>query len=73
MTNSPIVRFTIFFLIVASGCLGFLINEFIYFGEDFLAGVTTVMIPTFGMIGARFLRDNEPTRRRRPNSIGKAW
>jgi len=59
---------------MASGMMGFLINEFFYIGEEFLAGVTVACIPAFAIIGARFLRDDEPKRRRRPgSSIGTAW
>ena len=75
--NSPIVRFTIFCLILASGLMGWLVNEFFYFGEDFLAGITVVMIPTFAFIGARFLRPEDNTRlnrvRRRASTIPSAW
>jgi len=79
MHNSLAVRMTIAFLIIASGVMGWLINEFFYFGEDFLAGITVVSIPTFAIIGARFLRDDEPANRRlnrvrrRPSTIGSAW
>jgi len=75
--NSPIVRFTIFCLILASGLMGWLVNEFFYFGEDFLAGVTVVCIPAFAFIGARFLRDDPNPRlnrvRRRASTIQSAW
>jgi len=71
--NSPIVRFTIFCLIMASGMMGFLINEFLYFGEEFLAGVTVTCIPAFAIVGARFLRNEDQVTRRRQRAITRAW
>jgi hypothetical protein len=64
MTNSLTVRLTVAFLILASGIMGWLINEFFYSGDEFLAGICVFTIPAFAIIGARFLRDDETTSRR---------
>lgn len=73
MHNSLVVRMTIAVLILASGMMGFLINEFLYFGEEFLAGITVASIPAFAIIGARYLRDDERVTRRRNRAIRSAW
>jgi hypothetical protein len=61
---SLISRFAIAFLVLASGLVGFLINEFFYIGEQFIAGVSITMIPAFAIVAFNHLKPDETYDRR---------
>ena len=62
--NSLITRLAIAFLVAASGMMGFLVNEFFYMGDGFLAGITLTMIPVFAIVAFNHLKTDEVSARR---------
>jgi len=62
--NSLVTRFAIAFLVLASGMMGWMINEFLWFGEEFLAGLTVIAIPAFALIAFNHLKNDETQSRR---------